>query len=54
MIKDKVTSIRINTDVFKKLEKMKITPQNLIDEGVEKYLVVKTKENVKITIKRGK
>lgn len=51
MIKDKVTSVRINTDIFIELEDMGLTVQQLVDEGIEKLFNIEVEEIITITVK---
>ena len=53
MNKDKITSVRINSEILKKLKKMNLSPQKLLDEGVKKYFKIINTIEI-ITKKRGK
>ena len=54
MNKDKITSIRINSEILEKLKKMGYTPQRLIDERINQLLKVEISKRIKIIKQQGK
>lgn len=47
MIKDKVTAIRINSDILGRLKLRGITPQKIVDKFITRHFDIEVKTKIK-------
>ena len=51
MKKDKITSIRINSDILEEIKALGLSPQMILDDAIKELFNVEVDETIKITVK---